>query len=1239
MRLLEFRRGTPSELFRLAPQLRNVTDSLLLDAGALQLLPDNATKWLRFARLVEATRAVRPGRPQRTATVAELEALLTGPPIASDYVLDHEDPFEGPFTAPVLFDDTEYLTVPGAVADAATVCQFLLEALKALPTEACAAQELMYRDAVRLLWISDTVAYRGGLERWQAPTYEKDRSVHIPAEEDRQRLEAAVYFGNSELERQFSGVESFADLCWPNRRVGWRRDRASLTDDRALIYPLSRASSSNGLIVPSPNQLALSIVHRVAARAVANGVHHHLMSAFRRAVLADAERICRQMSWMPLGSSLALAHSSYIQDAVFAFDVDKFAHVVVFADDLHGYEAARPLCPTDSTEQVQRISKRMQQVRDAMGELDPAGEVLHLVVTASIGRPMHADFSEFEGEGGSVLVLSTDELRTIANHERDDSLGLWRFARALDKLPLPGYPALTNAVDAYALYLQFDKRPRHLRVRNRPVAFFLVGFGAPLVVDHQRHTDVHAALLPDGSSAVLVSREAATATAPVYVPQREDLRHLRLIELALPCWIGAHGADTQSQWNCTAVALAVAHHLWRIRDIIDTHLVAIADHASRVAIDIVDLDGSSLVLDDLDAPEDTPWFEVAVDRVHHCITVCLQPNAAVSLSQTPNGAEAALVAEVVRALASLASRPHGIEDADLAQFAPEATPRFMYVGTGYVPGAHGGISLHECRLKHDAELDAVAEEIDAIASSLGLEFGVVPAERRVEVIEQIMRTLNSKLRSKLRELSPDATFELLASEQERMQQDRTRLSILAPNPFTKGDQVADAIKKFQAINQSAPASRYLIETAVHNVQSGDRPLSLALYDELLAICQQLTALGSIGDAYRCGLSNAEMHFREPGQLSVDRDDPFHHVVSDYTDANARALASFDLLAEWAKFMSSQDTVPEPDLSEISAALEAEFGVPLTEFLEGVERLSELAACNDLHVRTTPVSDLICDLAATTELTEPQATKILNMMSLKAEPHDAEPDLFDLGFTPWRYARDQSFVRRPILIRECANQKSVATWGTQAPWTATEALFEQMFSGRLTARSPQMKKYISQQRNRISRDFETEVADIFRRDPHNQVSEQVKSLGNSSLERQNGDKLGDIDVLVVNEEQNTLWIIETKNFAPSRNAREIRGELDKLMPGENSAVDRHNERVQFVRNRWETLHRQMHLGDHPHDWEVRDLVVTSAQPIAIDLLRRLGRETSTAVVSVEELMDLATLRRAYTTSTSMAAKES
>ena len=1218
MRLLRSRRGTPGDLASLGPQLRNVTDSLLRCAGALQLLPDNATKWLRFARLVEATRGACPARTQRTATLAELETLLTGPPIAHEWVLANEDPFEGPFTAPVVFEGAEYLTVPGAVANAATVCQFLLQALGELPAEAAAARELMRRDAARLLWISDKVACRGGLERWQAPKFDKDAGVHIPAVDDLRRLEAAVCIDDSEVEHRFGGIEGFSDLCWPKRRVGWRRDRARLTDDRALVYPLSRASSSNGLIVPSPNQLALSVVHRVAARAVLSGVHHYLMAAFERAVLAEAERLCSQMSWEPLSFPPMLAPSANVRDALFAFDVDKFAHVVVFADDLDGYKAARPHAATDSTAQMRRISERMQRVRGAVGAFDPAGQVLHLMLMVPIGRPMHADFTEFEGEGWSVLMLSIDELRTIAVHERDDSLGLWRFATGLSELPLPGYGTVTSAADAYALYLECGRRPRLLDSRDTPVAIFLLGYGAPLAVDHRRRTDVHAVQRPDSFEMVLVSREAVSDAVGVYIPQREELRHLRLVELPLPCWVGAHGAGQQSQRFCAGVADAVALHLWRIRDIIGTYLSAIAEDASLVAIDIVDPDASSLSFASIDNAADTLWFEIAVDRKEHRITVRLRPNAAVRLSQVADPAEGTLVAELARALASLAGRPSDVVDTDLAEFTAHDMPRFMHVGTGYVPGVHGGASLPGCRLKHHVELDAVADEIDAIASGLGLEYGLVPAERRVEVIAAIARTLNSRLHEKLRELDPDATFELLVSEQERMQHDRTRLHVVAPNPFVDGEYVHNAVKKYREINQSALASRYLIEAAVRCVRDGHRPLSLSRYDELLAISENMIGLGSRGDAYRYELSDAEMHFRKPGRLGIVSGDPFQGTVSDHADANAHALVDQDLLAEWARFMERQDPTAPAELSKESAVFEAEYGVPFIGFLEAVERLSELAAGNHLQVRTMRVPDLLHDIAATTELTEAQAAKLLKMMSLKAAPDAAQPDLFDPEFTPWRYARENSFLRCPILIRGCGNDELVATWGTQTPWTATEALFEQMVSGRLAARTPQMKKYMSQQRNRISRAFETEVANIFRRDPHNRVCEQMKSLGNTSLKRENGDKLGDIDVLVINEHHKTVSIIEAKNFAASRSAREIKGEIDKLFTGDKSAVAHHNERVRFVRDQWSTLHRQMQLVGHARDWQVHDMIVTSAPSIAADLLRRLGNEASTPIIPVEEL---------------------
>ena len=1202
-------------------EIRRKTDASLQCAGALQLLPDNATKWIRFARFVEAIRAVRPAHRQVMIDNADLESVLTRPPVADGRVLAHEDPFEGPFVAPVLFEDREYLVLPGAVADAATVCQFLVDAINELPASARSAQRSMRRDAARLLWVSDEVARRAGLVRWQAPVFDTSGGVHIPDEKVRRHLESAVCIHDADL-RQFGGVRGFRDLCWPawpTRRLPLRRDPRRLTDDRALVYPLSRAAAANALIVPSPNQLALSLVHRIAAWAARYDVRADLMAAFERLVLAEAERLCGRMQWMPLGSSSLYEAVDNIRDAVFAFDVDKIAHVVVLADDLSGYEVAKPHAAVDAAPQLRRIKARMQQVREAAEATCPGSHVFHLVVAASISRPMHGDFASLEDECSSLLLLSIDELRTVVDHERNDPLGMWRFAVGRRELPLDN--SVSTVADAYALYLECDKRPRRVQGGDRPVVLLLIGYGARMQVRHRQRADVHAAQLPFNGEVVMVQRATEESAAPVYVAQHEDLSHLRLVELALPVWVGAYGANVQSHAFCAAIANAVAHHLWRLRETVDAFLRPIAADTPNVVIDIADPDASALMFRDPDNTAGLPWFQIDTEPSEHLITVRLLPNATAHLARVDEHAEGTLIVELIRTLRELTDQPSDHETAEVNDVAAAGLPRFMHASVGDVPGVHGGDDLPNCRLRHQAELDKAADEIDTIASSMGLEFGPVPLTRRAVVIDTIVRTLHSRLRARLRELDPAMTFEFLVSEQERMQHDRTRLLVVPPSPFVDEDEyIRTSVETFHKINQSATASRFLLETAVHCVRDGQHPLSYSRYDELLATTQHLVAFGSMGDALRCGLSDIELHFREPGRLVVGASDPLHDVVYSHLDTNARAPSSQDLLAEWARFTASRDVNEPLDQDEASTVFEIEYGVPLRPFLGAIERLHELASGTGLSVTTAPISHLRDDLMTATALTAGQTTKTLEMLSMRAEPGEAPPDLSDPRFTPWRFSRENSYLRRPLLVHDCGPDGTVATWGAQSAWLAAEALFEQIGSGRLKAKTPAMKKYIGQHRNRVSDAFENEVADIARNDPLNAVEVGVMSLGSTALKRPNGEQLGDIDVLVVNEHCRIIWIIEAKCFATARTAREIKGEIDKLTDGDNPTILHHSERVRFVQDRWSDIHRQMKLPGSDSDWQIRDMVVTSAPSIAASLLQHRGTTLGTTIIPIEELSE-------------------
>ena len=840
MRLIRRRIDAAEDLRNVARAHRKHAESLLLAAGSLQLLPENATKWVRFARLVEVARATRPSRRQRPIGAPDVCSLLTRAPIADTSVLSHEDPFEAPFVVPVSFEGTEYLTVSGAASEAATSCQFMLDALDDLPDEAEPARILMSQDAIRLLRLSDLVARRAGLERWQLPVFDRGPEVHVPEIDEFERLQRAVVVRNYELGHRMGDIGQYKTWCWPRRRVAQRRDPETLTDDRAFLFPLSLTSARDRLIVASPNQLSLAAVHRMAAHAVEHGIGTQFVTAIEQSMLAEAVRLCRRMNWTRTSLPAGLQPLADISEELFEFDADKFAHVVVVADPLNDFDATAPRSMGNTGDRTSRIAERVECVRRAVQTRCPGAYVLHIVLSAPIGRPFATSMAPDAGQNWSLLAVSIDDLRTLTECERGDPLGVWRFAMGLNEVSAPMYGITTSAVDLYARYVECDRRADLMGVGPQRILLLSPGFGAPPAVEQRRRNDVHSVQLPIGGESVLVQRETDEAPA-VYVPQRADLRHLRMLELAVPCWIRACGAGGNADHISCAIANAVAFNLWRLRDIVETDLRRIAGNTpsvSSVAVDIVGADAATLRPSNSGTDDEVPWYEVDVERIEHRVVVRLLPSAALRLAQASGHHEATLISEVVTSIATLSGRTRGEVSFDLDNAGALGLPRLLHMGIGFVPGVHGAGDLPPCRLMYQSEQEAVDEFIGSIAHSLGLKFGEVPKHQRAIVAEKILRALNDKLRTALRDLDAGSAFELLVSEQERMENDRAKLRIRQPGALTPSSESVErleALQTFGAINESALASRYVIETAVRVLGAGDQPMTLSRYDELMAV--------------------------------------------------------------------------------------------------------------------------------------------------------------------------------------------------------------------------------------------------------------------------------------------------------------------------------------------------------------------------------------------------------------------
>jgi hypothetical protein len=69
-------------------------------------------------------------------------------------------------------------------------------------------------------------------------------------------------------------------------------------------------------------------------------------------------------------------------------------------------------------------------------------------------------------------------------------------------------------------------------------------------------------------------------------------------------------------------------------------------------------------------------------------------------------------------------------------------------------------------------------------------------------------------------------------------------------------------------------------------------------------------------------------------------------------------------------------------------------------------------------------------------------------------------------------------------------------------------------------------------------FNREIADLYREVPGLMVKERVENIGRLTIARPNGDKLGDVDVLVADPGRRVLEAVDTKNLAAGRTPMEI-----------------------------------------------------------------------------------------------------
>ncbi|MFG3539436.1 hypothetical protein [Streptomyces clavifer] len=1183
--------------------------SLACSAAALQLIPENIPCLVRLQRLA-AVGACLPHRPDAPRlSPSKLRSLLKESVIGDPIVRAQEDPYNDLYTAEVSFHGGPYLIAQGLTERSAYTLSLILRSIFGPAGEELPADYL--REAGRLtqvlLRLSHSVLKQAGLSRGTRAPAPRRKEVLVPGETALERLRRAVTFDDATL-TEIAPPHALQLLEELSMKPG---DHVLTTgpgpDDALVVAPL--LATSAGLIVANPGDLATAVRHHLIVLAGRHGCRPQLARLLRECVLADVTETLALSGATLVRASSPIAEDAQISRRRFTFADDKSIDLAVIADDLADYDDQDPYGYWDAAGLMQRAQSLLDSPSNAC---DEDVRCLRLVISQGIGRASAFGLRE-PSLPGPFLAITAEDLHIMAELDGTDPLFLWRFAQADAKLHAESRVHSFGKLDNYGLYRDNDYS-YYMSDEGRPTGVMVDSdFGDALRVEVFRRFDHHIVVSPHRRALVPVVAVYGVETAPIYrthvsVPEDEFL-----VETAgLHIWVQSSEkfSDKLEAFH-DAVSEAVAYWIWqfslatplRLRALADQHeclRVVLSFDDQKAWQDVLTEEGTSPAIG-------TPWVQ-ARDHEAGVVRLNLTAAGASVLLREDNEADR----QIVRTLAGL---PTGtdeslLSDTDLLveQVAPYGHKKMLQALANPMllrPGA-----LPVARLVQPAASSLVLDELGIWLTEQGCERGVVPADKRLDLLNRAVDHCFQRIRATVAGLLPDDLMTQLMARHEALIRTEAHLNQVLPAKLACfGPDSQPALELANESRQrvvATQASRFLIEYVAATPPTGDLPLTLDSYDTLMAIAAELISRATLSDAIRYDFSTVQLSMLGSGRLGVSRGDRYE------TGTNALALAR----AQSAMAGTDEDLVtqvasnaPGPS-AEVEEAMLAEFGFTLTELAHGI---GEMLALSDTEGRSGPITlphaHVQSHLHASLGWADVKVHSFLDQLTLRPR---AEFLSVGADAWPWRFNRRWSYARRPLVHLDTATGALLA-WAPRHLWSTGRYWVDLLYSGRLKASSKRMKKLKGSIRQGHNKEFEKDSQQALARAGCTITAHSVDKIAGRRLVSPEGNDLGDIDALGIATEHKKIFVVEAKDFEMARNPFELANEADALLRGDKSATFKIARRARWISTHLALVLRQYTGSSEARGWTVVPVVVTSR-----DLMTSRVLASKVPVVAIHQL---------------------
>ena len=1082
-------------------------------------------------------------------------------------------PPEGLFTENVLFHGGNYTFMPGIAAKSSDIFKAMGEAIFITKNKLTQRfKNEIYQGVSLLLELGQRIFSMSNLKRYD---YVEDigHAFHFPTAIQDYSISSAEL---SEICNEKNIDQEIVDYFLTKPGNQYLR---SINDDlNPLLYsPLVKVGDR--YYFPLISAQAIAINEFIISTAIKHNCENEFLRVYYQTVWNDVVASCNSMKWYLTNINLPENKKGVpIREAVFQFDAFGLAYVIfgyetTISDKYHEEEH---YVNNKSENNVQVFNERINEVVKyfSEGEKFKNYKLLVLYVPSEIGR--FASMSiEKKKSGDERIWFGAFEFIQLCRSEEWGSLSLLKYARVYREFTEQKSQIMATApIDAYSVYKSYKESFYVGDNFNANWLTITPGTGANLFREAKQKRDLHGALTYVNANLAYRLVEKSSEFLPIYSTVTESsVLNLLLESYGFPIWIESLQAVKGNRNFIRQFAESI---LFWLNKLVSRVMPVFEGSFNQPLVIELMLDNfffENYTLQQLE--EVSPDKEFKHHYSNNRLVFYIPGETLKELTGNTNKGEQLVIRELLKSfnrIGGVTLSDEFIEQTINALMPLNNTKMILLIDSQ----TNLQIDTRWLGVTHftsDAETGLLLDNLVSIIHyPKPIPEQIIDKQDKISFCNHAVQKLIGFLQDQIAGFQSNELLKSLIDLNESLTFKREHDKIVIPSQilcFGQSKAYVEGLhEKERKLVSTTLSTRCLIEYLAAKPSKGNKKVGMDEIDKLLAIMYEIINWGMVSDSIHYGLDNPEIGLLRSGRIGVTQSF-YDHKMKPFSEANILA----DIDASLENFDSRFDTWERKPGSEesneyqerIDEAFKKDWKISFSH-LNGIMRFASFFAMqkND-SVGCVTEKEFKEQLKEWSLIPEDDIKVGLELLTIRErdEYFVAPPGFKNEDVFPWKYNREFSFLRRPLIETKNEHGEKMLLWGIRNAEAADRQLHQLFLNGRLKYRDPSINKLLGDRNERRGKNYRQEVFEWFRSLKNFKVWEYEVNPPYGHLN--NEEDLGDIDLLIFDSEKNTVYNIECKRTTQAKNIHEMKTELDRYLgrTGQKKYVEKHIQRHKWL----------------------------------------------------------------------------